>query len=352
MALALWLGPGAQSIPGLRTSVAVAQGAPETGAQGIRLDNGRFTVVAGRRDERLARALMASAVVNDRFPGLRPSSARVLIAVAPDADTFRLWVGPFAPEWGAAIAFPDQQRIIMQGGYASSEAGDPLIVLRHELAHLALHEQLGPRPSRWFDEGYASVAAGEFSREQVFETTLGMVWRTLPSFEALEDGFRGGGMEASWSYAMAHRIVSELRELGGDAGLARFFVEWESTNSFEKALRSSYGMTGEAFEKHWQSQTRRRYGALALVTNVSAVVGLLSLALVPLVVQRRKRDRARLDAMRAADAAQEAALRESSLQALLDMPEGATSDPEAEPESDPEPVAPLPGPSSPRYPPA
>lgn len=111
-------------------------------------------------------------------------------------------------------------------------------------------------------------------------------------------------------------------------------------------------MTGEAFEKHWQSQTRRRYGALALVTNVSAVVGLLSLALVPLVVQRRKRDRARLEAMRAADAAQEAALRESSLQALLDLPEGTPSDPEAEPESDREPLLPLPGPSSPRYPPA
>jgi len=336
----------------LGPAVASAQRAPEAGAQGIRLDNGRFTVVAGRRDERMARALLASAVANDRFPGLKPPVARVLIAVAPDPEAFRAWVGPFAPEWGAAIAFSDQQRIIMQGSYAGSDAGDPLVVLRHELAHLALHEQLGSRPSRWFDEGYASVAAGEFSREQVFETTLGMVWRTLPSFEALEDGFRGGGMEASWSYAMAHRIVSEMRELGGDAGLARFFSEWEGTNSFEKAVRSSYGMTGEALEKHWQSQTRRRYGALALVTNVSAVVGVLALALVPLVIQRRKRDRARLEAMRAADAAQEAAMRESSLQALLELPEGELSDPEAEPEAEPEPAAPLPGPSSPRYPPA
>jgi hypothetical protein len=293
-----------------------------TTANGVRLDEGRFTVVADPRDERLARSLLASAGARDTFPGLPRPQDHVLIAVAPDAATLRRWVGDAAPEWGAAFAIPSQRTVIVQGGRAGSDAGDPLVVLRHELAHLALHEALGPLPPRWFDEGYASFAAGEFTREQAFETSVGMVWRTLPSLEVLENGFVRGGMEAAWSYAMAHRIVSELDALGGERGLANLLQYWKETGSFEKAVRSAYGMTGEAFEKHWQARTRQRYGALSFVTNVSVAVGLFSLVLVPLFILRRQRDRRKLEAMRAADAAQEAAARESALQALLDITEG------------------------------
>ncbi len=307
-------------------TVSSAQARSSETTTGIRLDAGRFTVVADQRDARLARSILTAAQANDTFPGLPRPTARVLVALAPDLATFRGWVGPFAPEWGAAIAIPDEQRVVMQGSFASADAGDPLVVLRHELAHLALHEAMGSLPPRWFDEGYASVAAGEFTREQVFETSIGMVWRTLPSLDALERGFQGGGMEASWSYAMAHRIVSELMTLGGPQGLNHFFRYWKDTGSFEKAVREAYGMTGEGFEKHWQQQTRRRYGALAVVTNVSAAVGLFAVLLVPLFISRRRRDRRRLEAMRVVDAQQEAAARASALQAMLEAADRAEAD--------------------------
>ncbi len=284
----------------------------------VRLDAGRFTVVADRRDEKLARALLASAQDRDSFPGLPRPVAAVLIGIAPDAATFRRWIGPTAPEWGAAVAFPDQQRIVVQGRSAASDAGDPRVVLRHELAHLALHEYLGRLPSRWFDEGYASVAAGEWSRETAFETSVGLVWRTMPSLDALEEGFSAGASQAEWSYAIAHRVVAEMQALDRARGLTNFFRHWKASGSMEKGLREAFGITGEQFEKHWQRQTRRRYGALALVTNLSVTVGLFSLILGPLFIQRRRRDRRRLDAMRAADAAQELAAFESALQAILD----------------------------------
>lgn len=128
-------------------------------------------------------------------------------------------------------------------------------------------------------------------------------------------------MEASWSYAMAHRVVSELETLGGPAGLANLLAYWKETGSLEKGIRSAYGMTGDGFEKHWRAQTRSRYGALAFVTNMSLIVGFFSLVMVPLFIQRRRRDRVKLEAMRAADAQQEREARESALQAIL---EGAT----------------------------
>ncbi len=292
---------------------------------------------AAPRDERLARTLLASAQAQDTFPGLPRPTRTVRIDIASDAAQFRALTGAGAPEWGAAIAVPSEQRIVMQGSSAGSDAGDPRTVLRHELAHLALHEAMGDVPTRWFDEGYAGVAAGEFTREQIFETSVGMVWRALPSLDALEEGFQHGGIEAGWSYAMAYRIVSELEQLGGAQGLTPFLTYWKQTGSFEKAVRQAYGLTGEGFEKHWKKQTLKRYGALSVVTNVSAALGLFAILLVPLFISKRRRDQRKLEAMRVADAAQEARERESALQALLD---GAELPPDP---------SPLPEPSGPRY---
>lgn len=289
-------------------------------APAVRIDTGRFHVQAEARDERLARSLVVAALANDTFPGLPRPRSPVTITIAANAAAFRELVGPSAPEWGAAIAFPDAQRIVMQGSAAGSDAGDPRVVLRHELAHLALHEAMGALPPRWFDEGYASVSAGEWSREQTLETSLGLVWRTLPSRDSLEAGFVAGAARAEWSYAIAHRVVAELQALDDQNGLKNFFVEWKASGSFEIAVRRAFGMTGLQFDERWHSHVRRQYGALAFVANVSLVGGIFGLLLGPLFWMRRRRDRRRLEAMRTADAVQEAALRASALEALLAAP--------------------------------
>ncbi|MDQ4080667.1 MAG: hypothetical protein M3125_07890, partial [Gemmatimonadota bacterium] len=126
------------------------------------------------------RSLLEAAATRDTFPWLSAPRARVVIAVAPDERRFRAWIGPVAPEWGSAIAFPEQRTIIMQGRTAGSDAGDPLMVLRHELAHLALDEALGDLPPRWFHEGYASVAAGEWGRQEVLATSVALLLRGMP----------------------------------------------------------------------------------------------------------------------------------------------------------------------------
>ncbi len=287
------------------------------GGDAVRLAAGRFTVLAEQRDERLARALLLVAQREDTFPGLPRPIAPALIAIAPDQARFRQWVGPHSPEWGAAIAVPDEGLVVLQGSASGSDAGDPAVVLRHELAHLALHEAMGRLPPRWFDEGYASVAAGEWTRENALETAVGMVWHALPTLAQLEQGFDGGSSRAQMSYALAHRVVEEMSMLDAQQGLGNFLAYWKASGSFEPSIRRAFGMTGEQFEKHWRQQTRRRYGALALATDLSAVLGFFALLLGPLYWMRRRRDRLRLEAMRAVDLAQERAFRESMISDLL-----------------------------------
>jgi hypothetical protein len=287
-----------------------------------RLDAGRFTAVYFPQDERLARALVTGAARTDSFPWLPRPRERVLIAIAPDARRFRQWAGPGAPEWGVALAFPQSRRVIIQGRAAGSDAGDPLETLRHELAHLALHERLGDRPPRWFDEGYAGVAARGWRRDDVLATNVALALRGAPTFDQLEDSFNGGATAAQSAYALSYRAVEEMASLDPERGLTLFFRYWESGRSLDAAVRQAFGMTLSGFEREFQTRVRRRYGALALFADLTLVFLVTGLALLPFFVARRARDRRRLRDMLAADAAAERAERESVM-ALLLAPDAA-----------------------------
>jgi hypothetical protein len=272
------------------------------------------------RDQKLATSLAESSIASDTFPGLPRPTQHVIIAIAPDRRRFREMVGASAPEWGSAIAFPEARRIVLQGQRAGSDAGDPLLVARHELAHLALHEFLGTLPQRWFDEGYASYAAHEWDREDVLMTNLALAVRGMPTLEQLEASFSGGATSAQSAYALAYRAVAEMAQLDQVHGLSLFFGYWKSTRSFERAVRQAFGITSTKFEEIWRSNTRKRYGALAVVSNVTLAALVMLFVLTPLYVIRRRRDRRRLETMKAADAAAEEAAKQRAIDELLEGP--------------------------------
>jgi hypothetical protein len=268
----------------------------------VRIDRGRFTVVCYPDDEKLGAALLTRAVTTDTFPGLPRPSQRVLIAIAPDQQRFREWAGPGAPEWGAALAFPETRRIVMQGRASSSDAGNPFEVLRHELAHLALHEYLGDLPPRWFDEGYASYAARELSRNDVLAANFALALRGMPTFDELDERFGEGATSAQAAYALAYRAVDDMASMDPTRGLALLLKDWKETGTLDRALRASFGVTLASFEHDWQQRTRRRYGGLALFSDITLASILFLLIIAPMYLARRRRDRRRMAALVAADA--------------------------------------------------
>jgi hypothetical protein len=285
----------------------VAGPPPSDGTAAARIDAGRFSVYAGPGDERLARALLALAVRHDTFPGLPAPRSHVVIIVAPDAAHFRRWAGGSVPEWGAAIAIPQAQRIIVQGRAATSAAGDPASTLRHELAHLALHEYLDELPPRWFDEGYASYAAQETGRDEALATNIALALHGVPTLASLDSGLVGSEGQAAVSYALAYRAVADLAALDPRRGLSLMLRQWRDTGSLDLAVRRAYGLPLDTFEAQWRAQTRRRYGALAVASDLAFSVLVFLTLLAPLYVARRRRDRARLAVLRSAERAADAA---------------------------------------------
>jgi len=279
------------------------------------LTRGRFQILYYPDEARLAQSFAVAAWRGDAFEGLPVLRDTVRIALAPNEAAFRAWVGDGAPEWGAAFAFPRERLIVMRGRDESAHT-DPLRTLRHEIAHLALAEALGGVP-RWFDEGYASYVAGEWDRTTAIETSIGLVWRGIPTLAGLDSGFSAGAATADRTYALAHRAVAELVSLDPDRPLQLLFRHWKETGSFGRALRAAHGLTEADFEARFRSHVRSQYGVLALGADLSLLAVVLVVLLGPLWWRKRRELRERLDRMRAAEAAQEARERASALAALL-----------------------------------
>ena len=85
----------------------------------------------------------------------------------------------------------------------------------------------------------------------------------------------------------------------------------------DSAVRAAYSITLSSFESRWRSRVRRRYGALAFITDLAIVgAGVIAL-LLPLQQLQRRRRRERLAAMHAAEAEAERAQREQALEEIL-----------------------------------
>jgi hypothetical protein len=107
-------------------------------------------------------------------------------------------------------------------------------------------------------------------------------------------------------------------------GLSLMFTYWRASGSLDTAIRRAYGESLDAFEAGWRARTRRRYGALALVSDLAFATLIFLVVLVPLSVARRRRDRVRLTALREAETA-EAAATAAEIEAILGD-RGASSD--------------------------
>ena len=287
-----------------------------------RLDDGRFTVLYYPSDRTLAEAMLASAVERDSFPWLPRATSRVVIMIAPDNATFRQWAGASAGPATAAVAFVEQHRIVMRGAGAPPFAGDPRQTLRHELAHVALFDYLDVHAARWFDEGYASLAAGEERNEGFLAVNAALLFRRMPGLSSLDSLLTSPRpATARAGYTLALRAVTDLATIDAARGLEPLLVAWKDRGTFDLALRRAYALTTEDFERDWRRRTRWTFAFLAVAGDSAAltlgVILLLGPVLLPAYLSRRREKRARLESMRTREEILDRAMRGAELDALL-----------------------------------
>jgi hypothetical protein len=263
---------------------------------------GTVRVLHAPRHRSLAREVLASATRPMALPGFGegavPDSATIVLAPTPAA--FAEATGGGAPEWAGGIAIPALRRIVLpvypSAGVRQEEAA---LVLRHEVAHLALAERLPGRIPRWFNEGYAEVASGAWDVEGAWQLRLAILLGRLPPLDSLSLDWPRDAGGARFAYLLSATAVEHLRRLGGERGFTLLMRNWQETGDFEPALRMTYGMTLGHFEDSWAKDVRNRYGWLLALSNVAVVWVAASLLLLVAWFPRRRRNRRRIEAMRA-----------------------------------------------------
>ncbi len=242
----------------LAAGIAVLQGGPEV----VRV--GRVTAIYWPGDAGVAAALAELADRPYQWPGIEsyvPEEVRLIVA---RGRTFDSLTSGRVPGWGAGAAFPGRNTVVVRLG------GDPRRVLRHELAHLALHAMVRRVPL-WFDEGYAAFAAGEWDRLDALRVNLEILRGRIPDLRGLDAALRAGAGEAEAAYALATTAVLLLNRLGGSRGLRPLIANLSAGEDFDGALRITYGMSLGQFEKLWREDLRGRYGWLLLGTSVAVL---------------------------------------------------------------------------------
>lgn len=251
-----------------------------------------MTAVAWPEQMSLAVALAKVAGRPTAWPGLGTVDlGPIRLIVVPDGRRLDSLTGGHAPSWGAAIAVPDARTILLR-----ADLGDLPQTLRHELAHLALHQKVQVRLPLWFDEGYAGWGAGEWSRLGGLELNLSVMRGAIPDLRTLDGALRGAPSTADAAYALAVSAVLELARRNPSGTLAPLMSRLQAGEDFEAAVLQTTGLRLGRFEESWQRSVKRRYNF-----GIWLVAGggwLLVAAIVVVLVQvRRRRDRPRRAAL-------------------------------------------------------
>jgi hypothetical protein len=252
---------------------------------------GSVTVVSQPEYADLARELGRLAAQPAEWPGLgRSAPAPLTLILAGDATVDSLTRGR-APAWGAGFADPESRTILLR-----ARGTDPARTLRHELAHLALHEQVRVRVPLWFDEGYAGWAAGEWSRFGGLELNLAVATGAVPELRELDGALRRSEASAGPAYALAMSAVLELARRHPDRRIEPLLARLVAGEDFEAAVRATTGLSLPRFEDAWRRSVRSRY-SIATWLVAGGAWAIIAAAVLAVGIWRRRRDRVRRAAL-------------------------------------------------------
>lgn len=261
------------------------------------IDAGSSRVVYWARHHELAARVATIVEEPLRLPGL-PGAAtpeNSTIYLAPSPPVFDSLTGGRAPHWSAGVAIPAQRVVVIPVYPVRADfQRDPLVTLRHELAHLVLHHELPAPPPRWFDEGYATWASGGWDQSSAWQIRLAFLLGRAPPLDSLTLEWPRGAEEARLAYLLSASAVRYLAEIGGAHGFEILLSVWREEGSLDAALRQVYGMTPGQFERNWGRMVQRRYGWLLAISQIALFWTFAALLLIVLFWIRRRRKRERL----------------------------------------------------------
>src|SRR5690606_7307167 len=181
-------------------------------------------------------------------------------------------------------------------------------ILRHELAHVALQRQLREAiVPRWFTEGYATWSAGQLDGDAGWQLRLALATERAPPLDSLTLDWPLLATDARTAYLLSASAVRYLYSLGSPETFTRLFDTWSATGDFEASMRRVYVVSTPQFERLWRAHVKRRFGWLQILAQTLFIWIIATLLVLVLFIVRRRRDRSRMEQLRAAEVPDEPA---------------------------------------------
>lgn len=245
MRFLIWLSLllGAFAIP------ASADAAPRSSFDGKRRLEGTGIVVRFDSEHRdLAQEIF------EQLPGLTQELATKLelrapektevIVVADHREASR-WTSSPVPIWSAALAIPDQGRMLVQvDRLAPANRQELLKILRHEALHLIFGElpwHVRRSIPLWFEEGVAQVYAAPLFTFHRDELALRVQLWQSPSLAAWSERFPDDTEGAQTAYLYSEAMVRLMVRYWGNEIIGRILDELDTAESFGAAVVAATG---------------------------------------------------------------------------------------------------------------
>jgi len=225
-----------------------------------------------------------------RFP--RAQLGRIIVDVAGSGQEFTALSYGGVPDWGAGCAIEAERRIVVRSPRATSAPHDLRTLLRHELAHLAIQDELGEvRAPRWFHEGTASAVAGEWRLEESAAVAVA-AWRgKLLRPSELVHRFPTNARRARLAYAESYQAVLLLEELAGVDTVDELVRAVGAGQSFGHAMQRMLSVDANTFDELLLRRLRERFGLALLLRRGNLLFVAAAVLLLVGALQRWRRSR-------------------------------------------------------------
>ncbi len=185
----------------------------------------------------------------------------IIVAAPEDGPEYAAIWQTRAPEWGAGLAIPGRDLVIIKSG-----KGDIRRILKHELTHVISHRMAETPLPRWFDEGLAE----RFSRKWSLDDNFKMSWLVLsgmPELSRLETLYRRNQYAAYNLYGYSYLAVNTFAEDFGERAIGEVLRQSKRHRSFGRAFEIVTGEPLYDWEVGFQNRIYKRYGWVNFIFN-------------------------------------------------------------------------------------
>ena len=219
-----------------------------------------------------------------------------------DLDDYFTWneVASRAPTWAIGLSLVNRKTVLVRHGLGPDrQLVDIHKTFDHELAHVAIDvaRQGHPVP-RWFNEGFASFQADEWTLERGEEVARAAATHTLIPLKKLEHTFPDHQQTTSLAYAQSHHFVRHLATRYGEDVFSGILAQIRRGETFSVAFTMTTGDDFERVEKSWREDLAQGSSPLSGLADGGILFFGASLLFLVAWAKRRRRSRekfARLD---------------------------------------------------------